>query len=53
MRPLNPLTAYARSKIGTERALEAMNTPGMLRTALRFAYRLRTFTPAAAGSGAE
>ncbi len=35
--PLNPLTAYARSKIGTERALEAMNTPGMLRTALRFA----------------
>ncbi len=35
--PVNPLTVYAHSKIGTERALEAMDTPGMLRTALRFA----------------
>ncbi|TMV07031.1 SDR family oxidoreductase [Ruegeria sediminis] len=35
--PLNPLTAYARSKIGAERALETMDAPGMLRTALRFA----------------
>lgn len=35
--PLNPQTAYARSKIGTERALREMNAPGMTTTALRFA----------------
>lgn len=35
--PTNPLTAYARSKIGTERALEAMDRRAMTVTALRFA----------------
>lgn len=35
--PLNPLTAYARSKIGAETALAEMDAPGMVRTALRFA----------------
>lgn len=35
--PVNPLTAYARSKIGAERGLEQMNAQGMVRTALRFA----------------
>lgn len=35
--PVNPLTAYARSKIGTEKALAAMDAPNMVRTALRFA----------------
>lgn len=35
--PLNPLTAYARSKIETERALEALPASDMIVTALRFA----------------
>jgi nucleoside-diphosphate-sugar epimerase len=35
--PLNPLTAYARSKIATERALAEMDTGGMAVTCLRFA----------------
>lgn len=35
--PLNPLTAYARSKVATEKALEAMPRTGMVSTALRFA----------------
>jgi nucleoside-diphosphate-sugar epimerase len=35
--PLNPQTAYARSKIGTERALQELDAPGMTTTALRFA----------------
>lgn len=35
--PTNPLTAYARSKIGTEQALQAMNHGGMTITCLRFA----------------
>ena len=35
--PLNPQTAYARSKIETERALAAMNLAGMTTTCLRFA----------------
>jgi polysaccharide pyruvyl transferase WcaK-like protein/nucleoside-diphosphate-sugar epimerase len=34
--PLNPITAYARSKIGAERALSELETP-MVITALRFA----------------
>jgi UDP-glucose 4-epimerase len=34
--PLNPITAYARSKIGAERALSELKTP-MVITALRFA----------------
>lgn len=34
---LNPLTAYARSKIGTERGLGSMNLGSMTATALRFA----------------
>lgn len=34
---LNPLTAYARSKIETERALQAQPHAGMVTTALRFA----------------
>ena len=33
----NPLTAYARSKIGTENALRAMDPGGMTMTCLRFA----------------
>lgn len=33
---LNPLTAYARSKIGTERGLGSMNLGSMTATALRF-----------------
>ena len=35
--PLHPQTAYARSKIETERALAAMNLRGMTTTCLRFA----------------
>lgn len=35
--PLNPLTAYARSKIGTERGLAATDLGGMTATCLRFA----------------
>ncbi|MDE3174848.1 MAG: SDR family oxidoreductase [Pseudomonadota bacterium] len=35
--PLNPQTAYARSKIETERALVAMDRAGMTTTCLRFA----------------
>lgn len=35
--PLNPQTAYARSKIETERALGAMDLGGMTTTCLRFA----------------
>lgn len=35
--PTNPLTAYARSKIGTENALKAMDLGGMTVTSLRFA----------------
>ncbi len=35
--PLHPQTAYARSKIETERALAAMDLNGMTTTALRFA----------------
>ena len=35
--PLNPQTAYARSKIATERALAEMNLRGMTTTCLRFA----------------
>ena len=35
--PLNPQTAYARSKIDTERALAEMDLKGMTTTALRFA----------------
>jgi nucleoside-diphosphate-sugar epimerase len=33
----NPLTAYARSKVGTENALKQMNLNGMAVTCLRFA----------------
>jgi len=35
--PLNPLTAYARSKLATEEGLRAMDRGGMVVTALRFA----------------
>jgi nucleoside-diphosphate-sugar epimerase len=35
--PTNPLTAYARSKIGTENALKQMDLGGMTVTSLRFA----------------
>jgi nucleoside-diphosphate-sugar epimerase len=35
--PLNPLTAYARSKIDTENGLRGLNAPGMVTTCLRFA----------------
>jgi nucleoside-diphosphate-sugar epimerase len=35
--PTNPLTAYARSKIGTENALRQMDLAGMTVTSLRFA----------------
>ena len=35
--PLNPQTAYARSKIDTERALAEMDLKGMTATSLRFA----------------
>jgi nucleoside-diphosphate-sugar epimerase len=35
--PLNPLTAYARSKIATEEGLRASNTGEMVVTCLRFA----------------
>lgn len=35
--PVNPLTAYARSKIGTENALKQMDLGGMTVTSLRFA----------------
>ncbi len=34
---VNPLTAYARSKVATERALTGMNADGMAVTCLRFA----------------
>jgi nucleoside-diphosphate-sugar epimerase len=34
---VNPLTAYARSKIATERALEALDNGSMIITCLRFA----------------
>lgn len=34
---LNPLTAYARSKVATEQGLRAMDRGGMVTTALRFA----------------
>lgn len=34
---LDPLTAYARSKVATERGLEALDAKGMIITALRFA----------------
>ena len=34
---LNPLTAYARSKIGTEQGLRDLNAPNMIVTCLRFA----------------
>jgi nucleoside-diphosphate-sugar epimerase len=35
--PTNPLTAYARSKIGTENALKQIDLAGMTVTSLRFA----------------
>ena len=35
--PVNPLTAYARSKIGTEEALRQEQSGGMIVTCLRFA----------------
>lgn len=35
--PLNPLTAYSRSKIATEQALAALDAPDMTITCLRFA----------------
>ncbi len=35
--PLNPLTAYARSKVATENALEKIASPDMTVTSLRFA----------------
>jgi nucleoside-diphosphate-sugar epimerase len=35
--PTNPLTAYARSKIGSEKALAELDRKGMLITSLRFA----------------
>lgn len=35
--PLNPLTAYARSKVATEEGLRAMDRGGMVVTCLRFA----------------
>ncbi|HZZ62628.1 MAG TPA: SDR family oxidoreductase [Roseiarcus sp.] len=35
--PTNPLTAYARSKIGTEKALAELDLDGMAVTSLRFA----------------
>ncbi len=35
--PLDPLTAYARSKVMTERDLESLATPGFQVTCLRFA----------------
>jgi nucleoside-diphosphate-sugar epimerase len=35
--PTNPLTAYARSKIGSEQALAQLDRNGMLVTSLRFA----------------
>lgn len=35
--PLNPQTAYARSKIDTEKALAGMDLKGMVTTSLRFA----------------
>jgi nucleoside-diphosphate-sugar epimerase len=35
--PVNPLTAYARSKIGAEQELASANFPGMAVTSLRFA----------------
>jgi nucleoside-diphosphate-sugar epimerase len=35
--PTNPLTAYARSKIGSEKALGELDRKGMLVTSLRFA----------------
>ena len=35
--PTDPLTAYARSKIGTEKDLESMNLGDMIFTSLRFA----------------
>jgi nucleoside-diphosphate-sugar epimerase len=35
--PTNPLTAYARSKIGTENALRQMDLAGLTVTSLRFA----------------
>jgi nucleoside-diphosphate-sugar epimerase len=35
--PLNPLTAYARSKIDTENGLRGLNAGGMVTTCLRFA----------------
>ncbi|MGQ0501904.1 MAG: NAD-dependent epimerase/dehydratase family protein [Panacagrimonas sp.] len=35
--PVNPLTAYARSKIATEQSLEAAAFPNMVVTCLRFA----------------
>ncbi|HVV60950.1 MAG TPA: SDR family oxidoreductase [Pseudolabrys sp.] len=35
--PLNPLTAYARSKVATENTLRSRNYPHMLVTCLRFA----------------
>ncbi len=34
---LNPLTAYARSKVATEKALEALDRGAMIATCLRFA----------------
>lgn len=35
--PLNPMTAYARSKVETERALQGLQADGMTMTSLRFA----------------
>jgi nucleoside-diphosphate-sugar epimerase len=35
--PTNPLTAYARSKIGSEKAIAELDRKGMLVTSLRFA----------------
>ena len=35
--PTNPLTAYARSKIGSEKAMAELDRKGMLVTSLRFA----------------
>ena len=51
--PTNPLTAYARSKIGSEQAFAELDLGGMTVTCAALRHRLRHVRPAAARSRAQ
>ena len=51
--PVNPVTAYAKSKIGTEAALAGLDAPDMTITCPEVRHRLRHVRQAEAGPGAQ